>query len=202
VVNRIGEPCREALRHLAEGNISSRRALRRICTNLCAAELTGSMGRVAAAGDNAAMESFDALLQKNVLDRRRWRTRAELHYAIVFWIAHLQPPTTPASAGQVHPGRVRTRLHRQRSSSMISHNRCQPKLQQTQYTVRQAAYDLRKLGGKQPVVNPTGPAATRCPAKPRAPSPGCSPCADRSSPRSSPAAAIRTRTVAEDLHPH
>ena len=44
------------------------------------------MGRVASAGDNAAMESFHALLQKNVLDQRRWRTRAELHYAIVTWI--------------------------------------------------------------------------------------------------------------------
>ncbi len=31
--------------------------------------LTGSMGRVGAAGDNAAMESFFALLQKNVLNR-------------------------------------------------------------------------------------------------------------------------------------
>lgn len=31
--------------------------------------LTGSMGRVDAAGDNAGMESFFALLQKNVLDR-------------------------------------------------------------------------------------------------------------------------------------
>ncbi len=39
--------------------------------------LTGSMGRVAAAGDNAAMESFYALLQKNVLNRRRrWGTAA------------------------------------------------------------------------------------------------------------------------------
>ena len=46
------------------------------------------MGRVAAAGDNAAMESFWALLQKNVLDRRRWRTRDELHNAVVFWIEH------------------------------------------------------------------------------------------------------------------
>ena len=55
---------------------------------LKANELTGSMGRVAAAGDNAAMESFYALLQKNVLDRRRWRTRSELAYAIVFWIEH------------------------------------------------------------------------------------------------------------------
>ncbi len=32
------------------------------------------MGRVSAAGDNAAMESFFALLQKNVLDRRAWAT--------------------------------------------------------------------------------------------------------------------------------
>ncbi len=46
------------------------------------------MGRVGACGDNAAMESFFALLQKNVLDRRRWRTRDELHNAVVFWIEH------------------------------------------------------------------------------------------------------------------
>ena len=32
--------------------------------------LTGSMGQVGSAGDNAAMESFFALPQKNVLDRR------------------------------------------------------------------------------------------------------------------------------------
>jgi transposase InsO family protein len=47
------------------------------------------MGRVAAAGDNAAMESFYALLQKNVLNRRRrWRTRDELIYEIVVWIEY------------------------------------------------------------------------------------------------------------------
>ena len=55
---------------------------------LAAAGLQGSMGRVASAGDNAAMESWHALLQKNVLDRRRWRTRDELHEAIVFWTEH------------------------------------------------------------------------------------------------------------------
>jgi putative transposase len=33
--------------------------------------LVGSMGQVASAGDNAAMESFFALLQKNVLNRHR-----------------------------------------------------------------------------------------------------------------------------------
>jgi putative transposase len=48
--------------------------------------LVGSMGRVGAAGDNAAMESFFALLQKNVLDRRTWSTRDELRIAIVGWI--------------------------------------------------------------------------------------------------------------------
>ncbi|MEV5205777.1 IS3 family transposase [Streptomyces sp. NPDC053720] len=48
--------------------------------------MIGSMGRVGAAGDNAAMESFFALLQKNVLDRRAWATRQELRIAIVTWI--------------------------------------------------------------------------------------------------------------------
>jgi transposase InsO family protein len=48
--------------------------------------MVGSMGRVGAAGDNAAMESFFSLLQKNVLDRRPWATREELRIAIVRWI--------------------------------------------------------------------------------------------------------------------
>ncbi|MFJ1817344.1 IS3 family transposase [Streptomyces sp. NPDC088139] len=48
--------------------------------------MIGSMGRVGAAGDNAAMKSFFALLQKNVLDHRTWATRQELRIAIVTWI--------------------------------------------------------------------------------------------------------------------
>ena len=48
--------------------------------------LVGSMGRVGAAGDNAAMESFFGLLQNNVLDRQQWATREELRIAIVTWI--------------------------------------------------------------------------------------------------------------------
>jgi transposase InsO family protein len=48
--------------------------------------LIGSMGRVGACGDNAAMESFFSLLQKNVLDRQRWTSREELRVAIVIWI--------------------------------------------------------------------------------------------------------------------
>jgi putative transposase len=48
--------------------------------------LTGSMGRVASAGDNAAMESFFSLLQKNVLNRQTWETRDELRLATITWI--------------------------------------------------------------------------------------------------------------------
>ena len=48
--------------------------------------MVGSMGRVGAAGDNAAMESFFALLQNNVLNRRCWATRDDLRIAIVTWI--------------------------------------------------------------------------------------------------------------------
>jgi len=48
--------------------------------------MVGSMGRVSAAGDNAAMESFFTMLQNNVLDRRPWATRQELRVAIVTWI--------------------------------------------------------------------------------------------------------------------
>ena len=34
------------------------------------------------------MESFTSLLQRNVLNRRRWRTREELHAAVVHWVEH------------------------------------------------------------------------------------------------------------------
>ncbi|WP_433575214.1 IS3 family transposase [Nocardia brasiliensis] len=59
---------------------------RRFVNALSLNGLQGSMGRVGACGDNAAMESFFALLQRNVLDRQRWSTRAELRLAIVVWI--------------------------------------------------------------------------------------------------------------------
>ncbi len=113
--------------------------------------LTGSMGRVAAAGDNAAMESFFSLLQKNVFDRRRrWRTRAELSYEVIVWIERTYNRRRRQRAlRQAHPGRVRARLHhdavpRRRRSSMISHNRRQLNLQQTR--ARRVAPQLRTAG--------------------------------------------------------
>lgn len=59
---------------------------RRFVAALARHDMVGSMGRVGAAGDNAAMESFFALLQKNVLNTRHWNTREELRIAIVTWI--------------------------------------------------------------------------------------------------------------------
>ena len=71
--------------HSDRGGQFRSRAFRAV---LKANELTGSMGRVSSAGDNAAMESFYSLLQKNVLDRRRWRTSDDLAYEIIYWIEH------------------------------------------------------------------------------------------------------------------
>ncbi len=69
--------------HSDRGNqFRSRKFLRALTRH----RLVGSMGRVASCGDNAAMESFFALLQKNVLDRRSWTTREQLRIAIVTWI--------------------------------------------------------------------------------------------------------------------
>jgi len=53
---------------------------------IASAGLRGSMGRVGACADNAAMESFFSLLQKNVLNLKRWESREELRLAIVVWI--------------------------------------------------------------------------------------------------------------------
>lgn len=79
------QPVGTVVVHSDRGGQFRSRAFRAV---LDSAGLVGSMGRVASAGDNAAMESFFSLLQKNVLNRRRWRTRAELRYAIVTWIEH------------------------------------------------------------------------------------------------------------------
>ena len=43
-------------------------------------------GRVASAVDNSMMESFFGTLQRELLDRSSWTTRAELASAIFEWI--------------------------------------------------------------------------------------------------------------------
>jgi len=80
------QPTRVVIVHSDRGGQFRSRIFR---AALKAAQLQGSMGRVAAAGDNAAMESFYSLLQKNVLNRRAsWATRDQLHGEIVYWIEH------------------------------------------------------------------------------------------------------------------
>ena len=58
-----------------------------------------------------------------------------------------------------------------------------------EYTVRQAAYDLRNSAPNTSSSNPAGPAATRCPVRPPAPSLPYSPCETKSSHPSSPGSA-------------
>jgi putative transposase len=71
---------------VAHSDAGSQFRARKVHRALAPHGLVGSMGQVGSAGDNAAMESFFALLQRNVLDRRRWTTRDELRIAIVTWI--------------------------------------------------------------------------------------------------------------------
>ena len=61
-------------------------SLQKVHRALARHRMVASMGRVGAAGDNAAMESFFGLPQNNVLNRRTWRTREQLRIAILTWI--------------------------------------------------------------------------------------------------------------------
>lgn len=78
----LGSPARTVVHSDRGSQFRSNAFVRALKTN----GLQGSMGWVGACADNAAMESFFALLQKNVLDRQRWATRQELRLAIVTWI--------------------------------------------------------------------------------------------------------------------
>lgn len=83
--------------------------------------LVGSMGRVGAAGDNAAMGSFFAVLQKNVLDRRRPGTRAQIFTAIEHWVERRNRRKRRQSRLDKHYGRIRTNsLQRRRPGGINS----------------------------------------------------------------------------------
>ena len=70
--------------------------------------MVGSMGQVGSAGDNAAMESFFALLQKNVLDRHVWTTSDELRIEIITWIERTyHRRRRQARLGRLTPHRIR-----------------------------------------------------------------------------------------------
>ncbi len=66
------------------------------------AELRGSMGRVGTCADNAAMESFFALVQKNVLNSQRWKTRGTASRHRQLDREDLQPPPPSAWTRETH----------------------------------------------------------------------------------------------------
>ncbi|MGL5857031.1 MAG: transposase, partial [Angustibacter sp.] len=56
------------------------------------AGLLGSMGRVASSVDNTMMESFWSTMQRELLDRQQWTTKADLTSAIFEWIEGFYNP--------------------------------------------------------------------------------------------------------------
>ena len=56
------------------------------------AGLLGSMGRVASSVDNSMIESFWSTMQRELLDRQHWSTKAELASAIFEWIEGFYNP--------------------------------------------------------------------------------------------------------------
>ena len=68
------------------------------------AGLLGSMGRVASSVDNTMMESFWSTMQRELLDRQIWESRARLASAIFEWIeAFYNPVRRHTSIGDLSP---------------------------------------------------------------------------------------------------
>ena len=68
------------------------------------AGLLGSMGRVASSVDNAVIESFWSTMQRELLDRSTWASRAELSSAMFEWIEGFYNPTRRHTAlGNLSP---------------------------------------------------------------------------------------------------
>lgn len=68
------------------------------------AGLLGSMGRVASSVDNTMMESFWSTMQRELLDRHHWATRAGLASAIFEWIeAFYNPIRRHTARGEPSP---------------------------------------------------------------------------------------------------
>ncbi len=68
------------------------------------AGLLGSMGRVASSVDNSMIESLWATMQRELLDTRRWTSKAELASAIFEWIeAWYNPRRRHTALGMLSP---------------------------------------------------------------------------------------------------
>ena len=87
--------------------------------------MKGSMGRVGACADNAAMESFFALLQKSVLYRHRWSTKQLRNNRPTGPTFGRNEVTCPTAQDPQDAVRIRNELHspaeiRQRTSQYIA----------------------------------------------------------------------------------
>ena len=82
-----------------------------ISANLSRYSQRGALAPKPTGGDNAPMESFFALLQTNVLNRRAWATREEQAAAIVPWIERTYHRRRPQRAlGRLTPIEFETLL--------------------------------------------------------------------------------------------
>jgi hypothetical protein len=108
------------------------------------------MGRTGACGDDAPMESFFALLQKNVLNRNRWQTRDELRLAITTWIERTYHRRSDGNAGSANspPSNLKC-------CSPRSHKRPEPPTGRVNRT-RGSPEHLVSCGGVWKTPNPRG----------------------------------------------
>ena len=110
------------------------------------------MGRIASCGDNAAMESFFSLLQKNVLNRRSGATQEELRLAIVTWIERTyHRRRRQARLCRLTPDRIRGRHEYDSRTGCVTRN-CHQPLQRTP-TVQSGLSTLAVSGSQLPPVS-------------------------------------------------
>ena len=110
--------------------------------------MVGSMRRVGAAGENAAMESFFSGLRKKVLDRRTWDTREELRIAIRLRTRTEVPPApTTSRPRQVDAHRGRHQHDHQRGPRRLT-NPCHLSVRQPRPS--QAVREMRSKSGSAP----------------------------------------------------
>lgn len=104
-VNALNSAVAGCMLHSYRGSqFRSRRHVRVLARN----SMVGSMGRVGAACDNAAVESFFSLLQKKVLDRQIWNTlRGPTNRDRDLDRTGLPPPTPASHPRPIDPNRIR-----------------------------------------------------------------------------------------------
>jgi putative transposase len=114
MVNAARKPSRGALVHSDHG---SQYTSWTFSQRVRAAGLAHSLGTIGDAFDNAAVESFWARMQTELLDTRKWMTRVELSTAIFDWVEVFYNRTRRhSSLGMLSPAAYE-RLHRDHTNA-------------------------------------------------------------------------------------